>query len=260
MTDPRETPDPDLVTRNAPAQITTTVSDLCRAPQGPRDRQLIFGDAVTVLGDLQGWRLIRAQKDGYCGYVAASDLGAQTKASHRVTAPSTQIYARADIKSPDTQWLTFGSVLAAVAVTDDFVETAMGFVPKQHVDPIHVQSQNPTDIAGLFLGTPYLWGGNTRLGIDCSGLVQAACLACGVPCPGDSDQQQKHLGRMQPAGSKPRPGDLLFWKGHVALVKDADRLIHANGHHMAVVLEPIADAIARIAAQGGGPVTAHKRL
>ena len=113
----------------------------------------------------------------------------------------------------------------------------------------------------MFLGTPYLWGGNSRLGIDCSGLVQASLLACGIPCPGDSGPQERALGNYAPPnGSAYLRGDLLFWKGHVALVRDSETLIHANVFHMAVAVEPLQPAIDRILTQGDGPVTAHKRL
>ena len=121
-------------------------------------------------------------------------------------------------------------------------------------------SFDPVAIAESLLGTPYLWGGNSCWGIDCSGLVSAAFSGRGVPVPGDSDQQLAELGQALPADAPVQRGDLFFWKGHVGLIEDADTLLHANAHHMAVAHEPIAEAIARIEAQGDGPVTARKRL
>jgi cell wall-associated NlpC family hydrolase len=138
-----------------------------------------------------------------------------------------------------------------------FAATPLGCVPLVHLAPLEVPEADPVVVSERFLGTPYLWGGNSAAGIDCSGLVQAACLACGIACPGDSDMQAA-LGVA--AEGPPRRGDLLFWKGHVALVRDAETLIHANAHHMAVTVEGIEAATARIAAQGHGPVTAHRRL
>jgi len=131
------------------------------------------------------------------------------------------------------------------------------FVPKPHIRPIERPFSDPVTVAQLFFGTPYLWGGNSAFGIDCSGLVQAAFLACGIDCPGDSDMQ---MSMGAPASAPYRRGDLLLWKGHVALCVDDEVLIHANAHHMAVAYEPILRAIARIEAQGDGPVTAHRRM
>jgi cell wall-associated NlpC family hydrolase len=139
-----------------------------------------------------------------------------------------------------------------------FAETPQGFVPRTHLRPLGDWAADPATVAESLLGTPYLWGGNSRAGMDCSGLVQLAFHACGRACPADSDLQQA-VGAALPEDVPPRRNDLLFWKGHVALVLDSSRLIHANGHSMSVVTEGIAECFARIAAQGGGPVTARRR-
>lgn len=241
-------------------QVVRPLTDLLRTPDGPRDRQFLLGDLVQVYEDRNGWSFVQADKDGYVGYVASADLGPVEAATHWVRAPATHVYAAANIKSPDCMSLSFASRIAARSETGGFVETAEGFVPRVHLAPIGTVLNDPAGVAALFLGTPYLWGGNSRFGIDCSGLVQAALLACAIPCPGDSDQQQAELGTTLSPGTPPLRGDLLFWKGHVALVSDPDTLIHANGYHMAVSLEPLHAAIARIEGQGDGPVVAHKRL
>ncbi|WP_298915809.1 NlpC/P60 family protein [uncultured Roseobacter sp.] len=260
MTDPRSVPDPDLATRSEPMQIMAPIVDLCRQPDGARDRQLLFGERVTVLHHDAEWRLIRAQKDGYCGFVQAKSLTACRDATHQVTARSTHVYLEGDLKSPEQLCLSFGSQLSAISETPTFIETLEGFVPRQHVHRLSDKAGNPIDVARLFMGVPYLWGGNSAWGIDCSGLVQAALLACGTPCPGDSDQQLQSLGRTVAPGASYEPGDLLFWTGHVALVIDEHTIIHANAGHMAVAIENIDAAISRISAQGDGPVTGHKRL
>ena len=124
-------------------------------------------------------------------------------------------------------------------------------------------TDNETDfvaVAERFLGTPYLWGGKTALGLDCSGLVQVALTACGVSCPRDSDMQEEALGTAVAADpSALLRGDLIFWKGHVAIVRGPDSLLHANAHHMAVAIEPVAQAVARIR-DAGSEITSIRRI
>lgn len=259
MTDYRLTPDPAKVSQNHAGQITLPVTDICRSPAGPRDRQALYGDAVTVLAQAGAWSYVQLTKDGYCGYVTKTAIGPATKATHFVFAPATHAYLEPDLKSPDQASLSFGSQLTVLGQRNGFAQTALGHVPTQHISPVDTVSSDPAAVALLFLGTPYLWGGNSRWGIDCSGLVQAALLACGIPCPGDSDQQCALTGDLAAPQTGYRRNDLLFWKGHVALVLEADLMIHANAHKMAVTLEPISAAIDRIA-KTDGPVTAHKRL
>jgi len=243
-----------------PMQIRVPLADLLRHPDGPRDRQLLLGDDVGVLERLGGMAFVQSQKDGYVGYVSETALEQASVATHIVSAPATHIYDRADIKSPERAGLSFGARVPVEAESGDFAETWHGFIPRQHLRPVTDPLNDPVDVAQLFLGTPYLWGGNSRAGIDCSGLVQAACLACGLPCPGDSDQQQTALGVPVPKGDAPQRGDLLFWKGHVAWVAGPNQILHANAHTMSTNFEDLETALARIKAAGGGPVTAHKRL
>lgn len=242
------------------ARIIRPVVDLLRQPDGPRDRQLLFGDTVAVTEEQNGWSKVTANKDGYPGWVAAAHLGPIEPQTHWIVAAATHAYARPDLKSPDQISLSFGSRIRALSEQDGFLETTLGFIPLVHAVPAYSRLTDPVAVAQLFLGTPYLWGGNSRFGLDCSGLVQAALLACGIPCPGDSGDQEHELGNALPAGTPAQRGDLMFWKGHVAWVAAENLLLHANAYHMAVALEPMDQAIARIAAQDDGPVTAHKRL
>jgi cell wall-associated NlpC family hydrolase len=257
VTDRRITPDPALVRTKRPGAVAVPVADLRDSPGGKRDRQLIHGEAVTAFHEADGWTYLQAEKDGYCGFLRSEALGPPMEATHRVSAAATHAYARADLKSPDLLSLSFGSRVAVTGEGEGFAETAAGYIPAQHLCPVEEVSDDPAAIAALFLGTPYLWGGNSRWGLDCSGLIQAALVACGQPCPGDSDLQVT-LG--EPAESGWRRNDLLFWKGHVAIVTDERTMIHANAGSMSTTLEPIEAAIARIARQGDGEVTAHRRI
>ena len=242
-----------------PFTVHWPLVDLMNAPEGHRDRQLLFGDSVDVYEVHQGWAFVRSVKDGYVGYVPNSSLAQSPAPTHRVTSAASHVYRRADIKSADVMRLSHGCQLHVLQEVDGFAETADGFVPAQHLSPVHQRQQDPITEAELYLGTPYLWGGNSWFRIDCSGLVQAALMACGKSCPGDSDMQEATLGQPLAEDEDLRRGDLIFWAGHVALVADDTRLIHANAHAMAVCYEDIDIAIARIQSQGGGPVTARKR-
>ncbi|WP_090111696.1 C40 family peptidase [Limimaricola pyoseonensis] len=240
------------------ARVARPVLDLLAAPGGARERQLLSGEAVELFETREGWAFVRAARDGYCGYVAAEALAEPRDATHIVATPATHLYAEADIKSPDLAHLSFGSRVTVTNELKTLFETPEGFIPKKHLREVDRPFQDPVTVAQMFFGTPYLWGGNSKLGIDCSGLVQAALLACGIPCPGDSDLQQA-LGR-DVDGEAPERGDLWFWKGHVAMLVDPETIIHANGHAMAVTYEDARKAALRIEAQGDGPVTHRRRL
>jgi cell wall-associated NlpC family hydrolase len=249
-------------TDGAPARIAVPLADLLAAPAGARDRQLLMGDNVTVLEILDGYAFVQSMKDGYCGYVAEAALGPARPQTHWVSAPATWLLSEPDVRAASVAHLSLGSHLSLTAGDHPrFAETIDGhYLPRAHVRALGDRPTDPVAVAELLQGTPYLWGGNSRAGIDCSGLVQAACLACGIPCPGDSDLQAASLGEPLGPGTDLRRGDLLFWKGHVALLRDAATMIHANGHHMMVTTEDIAAAVARTEASGGGPVTTRRRL
>lgn len=275
MSDPRITPANDRVVHvsvapafpdresveGTPRAVAVPLADLRRQPEGPRDRQAAMGEGFLALEDRDGWSFGTLRRDGYAGWIQTAKLGAPVDASHLVAVRGTHLYPAPDIRHEPVAALPFGARVRIVTESDRFMETSGGaFLPRPHLRPLDQPFPDPVTVAELFLGTPYLWGGNSGAGIDCSGLVQAALLSAGLPCPGDSDLQEAAVGDPLDPGAPMARGDLCFWKGHVALAVDERTLIHANAHHMAVVHERVEAAVERIAAQGGGPVTSRRRV
>lgn len=247
--------DPKAMSCVAPA------SALRAAPDANSEQmdQLLFGERFEVLEEEGAWRFGQAARDGYVGFVEASALSpAGPLPTHRVAAIRTYAFAEPSIK---TRALGPYSINALVAV--DAVEGRLarvvgaGWMIASHLAPIGTYEEDWAAVAERFLGAPYLWGGRESLGLDCSGLVQQALFACGRACPRDADQQEA-LGVALEAADFSR-GDLVFWKGHVAIGLGDGRIVHANGHHMATAIEPLAEAITRIGAGGSQP-TSYRRI
>jgi cell wall-associated NlpC family hydrolase len=228
--------------------------------------EALKGERITIYDTSEdGWAWGQLAGDGYVGYVPASAVGAVgPAATHKVAALRTFVFPGASIRLPPAETLSFGSRLVITRVEGPFAVTASGgHVPVLHLAPVETIETDFVAVAERFLGIPYLWGGKTSLGVDCSGLVQLALNACGIPCPRDTDMQERALGRAlaHPHELKQlRRGDLLFWKGHVAIVRDDTTVVHANAsRHMAVAFEGLADAIDRIRVVAG-EVTSVRRL
>lgn len=225
------------------------------------DTEALLGERVTVYETTEeGWAWGQLETDGYVGWLSAGALGALGSApTHKISAPRTLGFPAPDIKTPPLAALPFGARVAIVRQDERFAVTSAGLhLPAVHLAPLKSRESDYVAVAERFLGTPYLWGGKTTLGLDCSGLVQIALQAAGLSCPRDSDMQELALGRLSPISDLKR-GDLVFWKGHVAIAVDGNKLLHANAHHMAVAIEPAREAIARIRA-AGSDVTSVKRL
>lgn len=227
---------------------------LLASPDGARDRQFLAGDGFGLIEVRDGWAYGQAVKDGYCGWVPAAALVAPVEATHRVSVRTTWLYPEAGVRPPAVADLHFGSRVRLLEEKGRWARVSVGggegWVPAGHLREVGEVLTDPTEVLRLFLGVPYVWAGNTGFGLDCSGLVQAALLACGVACPGDSDLQEQAVGRALAAGEVPRARDMVFWKGHVAMLEDDATLLHANGHAMMVSREPVGTALERIAAQG----------
>lgn len=249
-------------------QITVQTAALLASPRGPRERELITGERFTVLAIEGRFSFGFAEKDGYVGYVFNDVLERADEVSHRVSVPRSFRKDSPDIKAWEpVSYLSYGARLMVVEEEGDWARIVLPrdeefiecFVPAAHLSPLDAPASDPVAEAAKLLGTPYLWGGNSSFGIDCSGLVQAAYGACGVTLPPDSDLQAS-AGAAIASVNKLAPGDLVFWKGHVAMVSGPDQIIHANAHHVAVAYEPLSAAMSRIKESGGGEITALRRI
>jgi cell wall-associated NlpC family hydrolase len=244
-------------------QIIDPIADLRHEPahEAVLDTQALFGERVTVYETSdEGWARGQLEADGYVGYLSANALGITGPApTHRVSAPRTFGFPGANIKLPPMIALPMGALLAIERQDDRFAINAFGWnFPLAHLSPIATKQADFVAVAESLLGAPYLWGGKTSLGIDCSGLVQIALQAAGIASPRDSKDQEAALGKASQIAVL-RRGDLIFWRGHVAIARDSETIIHANAHHMMVAIEMANAAIARITATGGD-VTSVKRL
>jgi len=221
--------------------------------------QLLLGERFDVLETGDGFAWGQAVRDGYVGYVTLDALAPEGPApTHRVRVRLTYGFRGPSIKSEPVGPISLNSLVAVSSREGKLALCDAGFwLPETHLAQIGVFEADPAAVAESHLGAAYLWGGREGCGLDCSGLVQQALLACGRACPRDSDLQQG-LGVAVSPDALSR-GDLVFWKGHVAMMVDAARMVHANAHHMAVAIEPLAEAIQRISGTGGGEPTAFRR-
>ncbi len=244
-------------------RIITGVTALRRAPAGdaPLETQLLFGEMFSVEEEAAGWARGRSVHDDYPGYVQTQALGPPgPPPTHTVIVPRTFVYRGADIKSPPLLWLSMNARLALSGHRAGFSLIGdLGWVYSAHVAPADAYAADFVSVAEVFLGTPYLWGGRDSLGVDCSGLLQTAMWRAGLGCPRDT-HQQVDLGEARPISFDAlQRGDLIFWKGHVGIMRDASNLLHANAFHMQVAGEPLSEAVRRIA-QSGGEVSHIRRL
>ena len=231
------------------------------APSGdaPATSQLLHGEGFALIDKAGGWAWGRCLHDNYVGYLRADALGPMKTPTHRVTAPLALVFANPDIKAPVVKTLAIGAQIAGDE-EDGFLRIDEGYIHRRHVAPLDSYEPDPVAIAERLIGSPYRWGGRGGGGIDCSGLIQRALELAGKPAPRDSDMQRDQLG--DPIGEDVplRRGDLVFFPGHVGMMVDGDRLIHANAYWMATVIEPLADVVARLKPAHASPISARRRI
>ncbi len=245
-------------------QVKEGVVDVKREPRpdAPLDTQVLYGERVTIYDEEEGWAWAQLASDGYVGWVAANTLWSRVyQPTHRLCVPRSFVYPRPSIKEPPLLAAPLGAEFAIVGERDSFYVTSEGgFIFKSHLAALEAVAPDFVTVAESFLNVPYLWGGKSSLGIDCSGLVQLSLQAAGVAAPRDSDLQERDLGAPLAEGAPLRRGDLVFWKGHVGIMRDPAALLHANAAHMLVASEPLQEVVARNLRAGAGPVTRVNRL
>jgi cell wall-associated NlpC family hydrolase len=247
-------------------RIIAASAPLRSSPQAEAllETEALFGEVVTVYDEGEGWAWAQLRRDQYVGYLPVVALGAPSAPTHRVAALRIHAYPGPAIKLPPRMPLSLGAQLRIARQDGDFAVSEDGlYLWSRSLAELNTNEPDWVAVAERFIETPYLWGGRTSEGIDCSGLVQTALMAGGIVSPRDSDMQEAMLGEVIAIDDLAAPlarGDLVFWKGHVGVMRDSLTLLHANGWHMKTVSEPLAQARERIAANGGGEVTSVRRL
>jgi cell wall-associated NlpC family hydrolase len=225
--------------------------------------EALVGDLVTVYAVEEGWGWAQSNRDSYVGYIPLDTLSAMIEdPTHWLIARASFIYPAADLKRPPITRLSFGAEVTVIGREGRFLELSRGgFVFAGHLQPLDQRPKDFVRLAERFVGTPYLWGGRTSHGIDCSGLVQVSLQGSGLACPRDSDMQEAEVGEKleTTALENVKRGDLIFWKGHVGIVQSPEWMLHASGHQMEVVVEPVRRAVERLAATHG-QVTSIRRI
>ncbi|AEI37360.1 MAG: NlpC/P60 family protein [Zymomonas mobilis subsp. pomaceae] len=226
--------------------------------------QLLPGEAFAIVEIMNGWAWGYSLHDHYVGYLPLQSLilPPPRSPSYIVTALQTPVFSAADIKSQPTFFWSIGCRFSGEPI-DDFIVTEAGYIHKRHAclsEDLEKNFRDPAGIAEKLVGLPYLWGGRGWGGIDCSGLIQVSLMMTGRSVPRDSDMQQAVLGKEIAPEIPLLRGDCIFFSGHVGMMLDEERIIHANGFWMAVTIENLSDVVARLSKLNALPILARRRL
>ena len=222
-------------------------------PDATMISQIRYGEFLNVYEIREdGFAWVQNLRDRYVGYLPSDDAFSEEIAdlSYRISALQTFIYPEPHMKAPPTDELTFGSYVRVGEEKNGFRKLVSGgYVFGKHIAPAsEVETKDYVFTAGRLLNVPYLWGGRTPKGTDCSGLVQLALGLAGIDAPRDSDQQRGAFGQTLPSHWRDtswRRGDLVFFPGHVGMMTNISDLLHASAYDMKVVVEPLYDVVMR---------------
>ena len=245
-------------------QVQSASAPIRRKPSASAEQEAeaLFGERLKLFDEKDGWAWVQSERDGYVGYVRSAQItGATWAATHVVAVPRTPLFSGPNLKTPIDDFLHMESALEVLDIDRGYLQTAKGWVFAKHACPIRQYHRDYVSTALLFLGAPYVWGGRSSLGMDCSGLTQLVLQRAGIDAPRDSDMQETSdlLGERLVPDALPRRGDIIYWKGHVAIALDQSQVVHSTGHHLAVVVEPLEDIDERARAESGEGITSIRR-
>lgn len=262
----RETVSVDRYVPAVRKSVILGCTPLRRTPShsAPLDTELLLGEPVGVYEDKDGWSWVQAETDHYVGYTQSAALGdAPARPTHTLSALRSYIFPEPDLKKPPLDLISMTAALAICGQSGGYSELAGGgWIYSKHLAPLTQIESDPAAVAQRFLGTPYLWGGKTSIGLDCSGLVQVSLARCGLAVPRDTGMQENAIGdAVHFAGDESvlQRGDLVYWPGHVGIWIDRDRFIHANATDMMVAIAPLRDVAAHIERMTGDPIRSVRR-
>ena len=242
-------------------RVCKPVCNILNESKSELQRQMLLGDGFKVTKIIEGWAYGKRIADDYSGIVAEDNLSNWVEPTNRVCRLGAHIYPDPNMKAVPLAHLPYQSEITIINKNDSFFELDLGgYISQMQIELIANKENDFVKVAERYLGIPYLWGGNSQYGIDCSGLISAALRGAGLNCPGDSIEQEAELGHLIQPNVPLLRGDLIFWSGHVGLMLSESSILHANAHHMVVSFEPLKTARDRILKNGGGLITAIKRI